>query len=120
MSGMLELTVDLQLNPTDRKQGKRRFRSSRLHEIADPELPLPDPRRFRSRQQIFHAFVIHGEVPACRLPPAPTEVEPKSSICSIVHIAQFGGRQIRQKPFPNALRRASGVWSLGGAGLFPE
>src|SRR5437879_3516301 len=61
VSGMLELTVDLQLNATDGEQRKACFRSARLHEIADLELPLPDIRRFRSRERIFYAFVIHGE-----------------------------------------------------------
>jgi hypothetical protein len=60
LSGMLELKVDLQLNATHGQQRKPCFRSSRLHEIADPELPFPDLRRFRSRKRIFYAFVIHG------------------------------------------------------------
>jgi hypothetical protein len=66
-SGLLELTIDLQLNATDRQQGQPCFRCSRLHETADPELPFPDVRRFRSRERIFDAFVIHGEKPVCRL-----------------------------------------------------
>jgi hypothetical protein len=37
----------------------------------------------------------------------------KSSICSMVYVTLL----LHPK---NALRRASGIWSLGGAGLFPE
>ena len=64
---MLEFTVDLQLHAAHGEQEKPCFRPPRSGEIADAELPSPDPRRFRPRQRIFYAFVIHEESPAIRL-----------------------------------------------------
>lgn len=61
--GVPELAVNLQLNAAHREQEQSRFRSSRPDEVTDPELPVPDPRSFRSCQRIFYTFVIHRESP---------------------------------------------------------
>src|SRR6476620_10368468 len=76
--GMLEFAINLQLNAAHGEQEKPCFRPSRPDEIADPELPFPDPRRFRLCQRIFYALVVHRESPACR--PASTGRLRKSSV----------------------------------------
>src|SRR5260221_8597007 len=80
-SGMFELTVDLQLDAAHGEQQKPRLGPSRSHEVADTELPFPDARRLRPGQRIFYALVIHGH---SRMPPAPMQMEPKSSLCPTV------------------------------------
>ncbi|WP_436211459.1 hypothetical protein [Bradyrhizobium sp. LjRoot220] len=77
MAGMLEFAVNLQLNAAHGEQEQPCFRSSGPEETADPELPLPDVRSFRSCQRIFYAFVIHGESPAR---PESTKLGEESSI----------------------------------------
>jgi hypothetical protein len=80
--------------------------------------------------------VIHGNLPHFH---RTTAVEPQSSMFHLLIITcpaptaesafSLGFNPTRTAEFPGrssfawarkALRRASGVWSLGGAGLFPE
>jgi hypothetical protein len=57
--GGLEFAVDAQANATHRQQADPGFGPAGLDLIADPELPLPDPRRRRRHNYVFHAPVIH-------------------------------------------------------------
>jgi hypothetical protein len=63
--GGLEFAVDAQANATHRQQADPGFGPAGLDLIADPEPPLPDPRRRRGHDYVFHAPVIqiHGISP---------------------------------------------------------
>ena len=71
------------------------------------------------------------------MPVAGTRAEPKSSICSMMRFCRLAARAVGTSRAAwlgsrssaggipgigvrKALRRSSGVYSLGGAGLFPE
>ena len=59
LRGLLQLAVDSQLDPPDRKQVEPGLGLAGHHLVADPELPSPDARRDR-RQGVFHALVDHA------------------------------------------------------------
>jgi hypothetical protein len=63
--GGLEFAVDAQANATHRQQADPGFGPAGLDLIADPELPLPDPRRRRRHNYVFHApvFIFMGISP---------------------------------------------------------
>src|SRR3954454_3685425 len=73
---VLQFAIDPQLDTAHGQQEKPCLGLSRPDQVADPKLPLPEPRGFRPGQRIFHAFVIHGNLP---LPSAITGVELRSS-----------------------------------------
>jgi hypothetical protein len=142
--GFFQLTINPKLDPPDSKQIELGFGLARDDPVPDTELPFPDARSDR-RHGVFDTLVDHMEIPL-RLStasnrtshlklellqpltiPSPRRARPKSAPS---HRVQPHGRD--RIPLPNsladpvsathkkALRRASGVWSLGGAGLFPE
>ena len=54
---------------------------TRSDQVADPKLPIPEPRGLRFGERIFHALVVHGNLPrSC----AVTGAEPQSSIFHLV------------------------------------
>ena len=92
---MFELPIDLQLDAAHGEQEQPRLGPSRPHEVADPELPLPDARR--DRVSVYSTPLWFMGNP---MPPA-MRVEPKSSICSMVHAS---GRSVDQAVSPARLR----------------
>src|SRR5690242_15754583 len=76
---VLEFVIDPQLDAARSQQQKPSLGLSGPDQVADPKLPLPEPRSFRPGQRVFYAFVIHGNLP---LPSAVTGVELRSSAVS--------------------------------------